>query len=191
MLHPQPIFAFLSALVFLMTAAGVARFARAAATSPGANLASTGEGFSDPNAPTRKEIIKGKTMAKVSPDLAGVYDEYMSYQAQGGRGVFTPKNSLLRVIDGRVVIDAVASADVNTLQADLQALGMQGTVAAGRIVSGRLPILAIDALGALASLQFARPAYASTHTAPLSPGARQAPTPHPLQKKGGDPLKLD
>ena len=115
---------------------------------------------------------KSGMMAKVSPDLAVVYDEYTSYQAQGGRGVFTPRNPLMRVIDGQVVVDAIAAADVGALQADLQALGMQGAVTAGRIVSGQLPISAIDALAALASLQFARPAYASTHTGPLSPGAR-------------------
>ncbi len=40
----------------------------------------------------RAEISKGAAMAKVSPDLAVVYDEYRSYQAQGDGGVFTPRN---------------------------------------------------------------------------------------------------
>jgi hypothetical protein len=122
----------------------------------------------------RAESSKGEAMAKVSPDLAVVYDEYRSYQAQGGRGVFTPRNPLMRVIDGRVMIDAVASADVSALQADLDALGMHGAVAAGRIVSGQLPILALDALAALASLQFVRPAYASTHVGLVTSQGDQA-----------------
>jgi hypothetical protein len=129
----------------------------------------------------RAEISKGEAMAKVSPDLAVVYDEYRSYQAQGGGGVFTPRNPLMRVIDGRVVIDAVASADVSALQVDLEALGMQGAVAFGRLVSGQLPIAAIADMAALASLQFARPAYATTHVGPLSPGGQHTPTPGPPQ----------
>ncbi len=80
----------------------------------------------------------------------------------------------MRIIDGRVVIDAVASADVSALQADLEALGMHGAVAAGRIVSGQLPIFAIDALAALASLQFVRPAYASTHVGLVTSQGDQA-----------------
>jgi hypothetical protein len=139
----------------------------------------------------RAATSQGESMAKVGHDLAVLYDEYKSYLAQGGGGVFTPSNPLMRVPDGRVVIDAVASGDVSALQADLEALGMQGAVAAGRIVSGQLPIRAIDALAALASLQFARPAYAVTHMPPSSPGAQQAPTTPPVQKKGGDPLNTD
>jgi hypothetical protein len=102
-------------------------------------------------------------MAKVDHALAAVYDEYESYWAQGGGAVFTSSNPLLRVSAGRVVVDAVASGDVHTLQADLEALGMQGAVTFGRIVSGQLPIAAIEGMAALASLQFARPAYATTN----------------------------
>ena len=124
----------------------------------------------------RAETSKSGLMVKVAPDLAVLYDEYRASLAQGGGGGPTSSNPLMRISDGRVVIDAVASGDVRALQADLEALGMQGTVAAGRIVSGQLPILAIDALAGLASLQFAQPAYASTHLRPLSPGAQQVPT---------------
>jgi hypothetical protein len=102
-------------------------------------------------------------LAKVDHALAAVYDEQEAYLAQGGGAAFTLSNSLLRVIAGRVVIDAVASGDVHALQADLEALGMQGAVAFGRIVSGQLPISAIEGMAALASLQSVRPAYATTH----------------------------
>ena len=106
---------------------------------------------------------KSGFMAKATPDLAVLYDEYMSSPARQGTGTFQPSNPLLRLIDDRVVIDAVASGDVKALQADLVALGMHGSVAVGRIVSGQLPISAIAALPALTSLKFARPAYAMTH----------------------------
>jgi hypothetical protein len=130
-------------------------------------------------------------MAKVSHDLAVVYDELESYLAQGGGAAFTPSNPLLRVQEGQVSIDAVASDDVHTLQADLEALGMQGAVAFGRIVSGQLPLAAINALATLASLQFAQPAYATTHVGPLSPSAPHAPTPGPPHQTGGEPSTSD
>ena len=123
-------------------------------------------------------------LAKVDHALTVVSDEYVAYLAQGGGAAFTPSNPLLRVSAGRVVIDAVASGDVHALQTDLEALGMRGAVAFGRIVSGQLPIAAIKALATLASLQFARPAYAATNVGPLSPGAPNAPTPSLPQKKG-------
>jgi hypothetical protein len=63
---------------------------------------------------------------------------------------------LVRVIEDRVVIDAVASGDVDVLKADLVTLGMQQAVAFGRIVSGQLPIAALPSLAALSSLNFAR-----------------------------------
>jgi hypothetical protein len=118
-------------------------------------------------------------LAKVDHALAVVYDEQVSYLAQGSSGVFTSSNPLVRVIAGRVGIDAVASGDVSALQADLEALGMQGAVAFGRVVSGQLPIAAIEGMAALASLQFARPAYATTNVGPLSPSAPHAPIPGP------------
>jgi hypothetical protein len=139
----------------------------------------------------RAETSKSGPMAKVGPDLAVLYDEYTSYLAQGGGAAFPPSNSLLRVSAGRVAIDAVASGDVHALQADLEALGLQGAVAFGRIVSGQLPIAAIERMAALASLQFARPAYATTRVGPLSPGVPYAPTPSPPHKKGNDLRTLD
>jgi hypothetical protein len=134
---------------------------------------------------------KEEPLAKVDHALVVVSYEYVAYLAQGGGAAFTPSNSLLRVSEGRVGIDAVASGDVYALRTDLEALGMQGAVAFGRIVSGQLPLAAIKALAALASLQFARPAYATTHVRPLSPSVPHAPTPGPSPKKGGEPRTSD
>jgi hypothetical protein len=98
-------------------------------------------------------------VAKMDHALAALYEEQESYRAQGGGAVFESSNPLLRVTEERVVVDAVASGDVHALKAELEALGMQGAVAFGRIVSGQLPISAIERAAALATLQFARPAY--------------------------------
>lgn len=106
---------------------------------------------------------KKSPSAKADHDLAALYSEYMTF-VQGGRvGAFKPSNPHIRVIDGRVVIDAVASGQGKDLLADLQALGMQEGATFGRLVSGQLPIGAIYDLNGLESLKFARPAYAITH----------------------------
>jgi subtilisin family serine protease len=117
---------------------------------------------------------KDGPLAKLDPHLTALYHEYVSSLAQGGGAAFTPRNPLLRVSEGRVVIDAVASGDVHALQADLEALGLQGAVAFGRIVSGQLPITAIEDMAALASLHFARPAYATTHAGLVTSQGDQA-----------------
>jgi hypothetical protein len=115
---------------------------------------------------------KGRRMSKVTPELTALYDEYSAYLASHRPGEFRPTNSLVRVIGDRVVVDAVASGDVDVLKADLVSLGMQQAVAFGRIVSGQLPISAIPAMAALSSLNSARAASASTRggQSSLSPG---------------------
>ena len=101
---------------------------------------------------------RAETMSKVAPELIALYDEYFSYLASHSARAFQPADPLLRVIDNRVVVDAVASGNVNVLKSDLLSLGMQQVVAFGRIVSGQLPISAIPAMAALPSLNFARAA---------------------------------
>jgi hypothetical protein len=68
---------------------------------------------------------------------------------------------LVSVVDGRVVIDAVADDDVVALQTALSSLGMQNIAVFGRIVSGQLPISAISELADIASLRFAQPAVSA------------------------------
>jgi len=110
------------------------------------------------------QTSKSDLTAKVGADLVMLSEEYKSYIARGAGATFKPSNPLLRIVDDRVVIDAVAVADTQTLQADLQTLGMQRAVAFGRVVSGQLPIAAIDALSTVASLLAVQPAYGSTQT---------------------------
>ena len=109
---------------------------------------------------------KTRSGTKLGAELITLYDEYSSYIASGNRGVFKPKNSLIRVVDDRVIIDAVASRDTNALKSDLEALGMQQAVSFGRVVSGQLPIRAIPSMAELSSLNFARAATAVLQGAP-------------------------
>ena len=108
--------------------------------------------------PTR---TKEKLLDKVDPDLVVLIGEY---RQQGESGVFTPGNPLLRLVDDRVLIDAVAVDDASDLLAELEGIGLQKGAAFGRIVSGQLPIDAIDNLASLESLHSVRPVYAATHS---------------------------
>ena len=101
---------------------------------------------------------KFRALSKLGPGLAALYNEYSAVLASDKAGDFRSADPFVRVIEDRVLIDAVASDDVNVLKADLVSLGMQEAIAFGRIVSGQLPILAIPAMAALPSLNFARAA---------------------------------
>ena len=107
-------------------------------------------------------------MTKVGSELIALYDEYSIYLASGKRGVFKSSNPLVRVVDDRVIVDAVASADADVLKSNLETLGMQQAVAFGRVVSGQLPIVAIRSLATLPSLNFARAATAVLQAVPHS-----------------------
>jgi len=109
-------------------------------------------------------------MSRVSPELISLYDQYSSYVKSHNAGAFQPTDRLVRIVDDRVLVDAVASDDVDALKADLVSLGIQHAVAFGRIVSGQLPISAIPAMAALPSLNFVRASAAMQRDQkPLSP----------------------
>jgi hypothetical protein len=97
---------------------------------------------------------------KIGSSLATVLNEYEAYLAGGGLpSDFEPTNFLLQEQNGQIFIEAAASQDVITLQSDLQALGLQQAATFGVVVSGLLPIEALDKVANLDSVRFARPAY--------------------------------
>ena len=107
-------------------------------------------------------------MVRVGFDLALLHQEHRDFIKQGGAAAlhhgFRPSQNLLRIKDEKVVIDAVATKDVNALAQELEALGMENISVYGRIVSGRLPIPALEPAAQLKTLQLARPAYARVMT---------------------------
>ena len=117
---------------------------------------------------TQPDEDKAGWRGKIAPELIALYDEYSSYLASGRRGAFKSSVSLVRVVEDRVVVDAVASGDTDVLKANLEGLGMQQAVAFGRVISGQLPIVAIRSLATLPSLNFARAAAAVLQGAPRS-----------------------
>lgn len=106
-------------------------------------------------------LDKNGAMEKISPELRALYDAYLAAQRRGIP--FTVSDPLVRIVDDRVIVDAVASGSVASLETDLRTLGMREAVSAGRIVSGQLPIPAIAALANLQSLRFVRAAASRTH----------------------------
>lgn len=105
-----------------------------------------------------------KGSGKINPALTALYAEHAVHTVHAAQqsGVpFASSNRLARVVNERVVIDAVADADVLALKTALSALGMQNVAVFGRVISGQLPISAIPALDAIASLRFAQPAVSA------------------------------
>jgi len=112
--------------------------------------------------------------SRVSPDLARLYEEREATRDWSGAGPFVSSNRLARVLDERVVIDAVANGDPGALRASLAALGMQNIAVFGRVVSGQLPIAAVPSLHGISHLRFARPAYSSQRVGAVTSQGDQA-----------------
>lgn len=95
---------------------------------------------------------KDGPLAKAGLDLLVLYHEYQAFREQDG-DTFSPSVAGARVTDGRVTIDAIAQDEAKQLRTDLKGLGVKDAAAAGRVVSGRLPIDQIPALAKLESLR--------------------------------------
>lgn len=119
------------------------------------------ESFSGPD-----RVGKDGVMVKVGFDLAMLYHEHRDFKQRGGAAVlkreFQSSRKLVRVKNEKVIIDAVAKGDVDQLVSELEALGMENTAVFGRVVSGRLPIAALEQVSRLGALKLARSAYAMT-----------------------------
>ncbi len=113
-------------------------------------------------------VSVSESSPRISPELIDLYYEYSSKLAAQPKEPFRTGNVLVRIIDDRVLVDAVASEDVNALKADLVALGLRDGVSFEHVVSGQLPISSIPALGQLSSLRFARASVATIQGNPLS-----------------------
>jgi Subtilase family len=108
------------------------------------------------------QTSKDGPIAKLTHSLTALHNRHNAHLAELTTAAFSSDDPLIRLVGDGVVIDAVASDDANVLKSDLESLGMQEAVAFGRIVSGQLPISAIPAAAALASLRFAQPVVATT-----------------------------
>ena len=107
---------------------------------------------------------KDGPLSKVGLDLALLYYEYQAHTAAGKTPVsFVSQNVRVPVDSGYVAIDATATGTADPLRRQLNALGLKNSAAAGRVVSGLVPVDSIFRVAALPSLQLARPARAATN----------------------------
>ena len=99
-------------------------------------------------------------LSNVGSELASLSVEYENYVRNDGTpSAFKPISTALQVQNGYVAIEAIASDTTNQLLLDMQSLGLRNAVTFAPIVSGILPIEAINKLAGLHSLTFSRPAY--------------------------------
>lgn len=114
----------------------------------------------------RDKVLKNGVMSKAGYDLAFIFHEHGDYQKKGGFKVlkkeFRSTVKLARIKNEKILIDAVASNDVNALVDELINMGMENISIFGRVVSGYLPISSLDKAAALSVLKTARASYART-----------------------------
>jgi len=127
--------------------------------------------------------LKGKDgpLAKAGLSLLLLYHEHRAFQETGADTTFTSSQDI-RLKNGRVGIEAVATDTAEELLADLKNLGLKDGVTAGRLVSGWLPIEQIPAMARLESLRGliqsqmqTRPS--SSQPAPSTPSPPDPPSP--------------
>jgi Subtilase family/FG-GAP-like repeat len=122
----------------------------------------------------KAQTSKYGPMAKLTHSLVLLHEQHAGRVAQRSAAPFSSNDPLVTLVDDRVVVDAVASGNVNVLKSDLVSLGMQQVVAFGRVVSGQLPISAIPAAAGLGSLRFAQSAVAMTQVGSVTSQGDQA-----------------
>jgi hypothetical protein len=113
-------------------------------------------------------VGKDGPMVKLGLDLSLIYHEHRDYKMKGGVQVlnrpFESSLKLARISNGKIVIDVVAGGDVETLEQELIVLGMENISVYGRMISGLMPIASLEQTATIATLNFARPAYAKAGT---------------------------
>lgn len=105
-------------------------------------------------------LYKAAWMSKAGYSLVRVFSEYRAHVNQGKKTAFEPSDQFLQFFSGRVLIDARATDNGGVLLDDLNQIGLTNGAKYGNVVSGLLPVAAIDKAVALSSLRsiFASPA---------------------------------
>ncbi len=103
--------------------------------------------------PGQNGLFKAAQMSKASTPLVRVLSEYRAHLNQGRRTAFEPSDQFLPFSAGRVLVDARATTNGAALLDDLQQLGLMNGTHYGEVVSGFLPVAAIDLAVTLSSLR--------------------------------------
>jgi PKD repeat protein len=105
----------------------------------------------------------GGVLAKLDGALLKLHLEFAEHERTTPGAPFRPRNRLLRVVRGRVLIDARAAMDSERLLSDLNRLGLHNGSRFGDVVSGWLPIGVLRRAAALASLGALSASIPMTH----------------------------
>ncbi|MDQ4139075.1 MAG: hypothetical protein M3142_00990, partial [Bacteroidota bacterium] len=116
------------------------------------------------NRPVRSslKLTPDQPLYKIGPELAALKSQQTARNGSAGAQALTrfPVNkSLLQIKNNQIVIQALAENNAEQLLTDLKGLGLTHAASFGRIVSGLIPISALDKVATLKSLRSARPAY--------------------------------
>lgn len=166
--------ALLSSLVFALGGALLSSRTAVAQSPPDSLRTEALKDFHGPD-------LEGKDgpLATAGLDLLVLYHEYRAFRARSEKA-FSPSVARANVRNGRVLIDAIADVEGERLRADLQALGLVDAAVAGRVVSGRLPILQVPALAQVESLRGVILSRAQTQgNAPRTSAPAVSPEPAP------------
>ncbi len=100
--------------------------------------------------------------SKASKLRSGLIKKLRQFEMQGTARIHPSSKSLKNESDQFVLIDAIAKGAPEILLNDLLALGLQSEAVHGRIISGQLPLEALDQLDSLSSLNEINPAHMVT-----------------------------
>ena len=103
--------------------------------------------------PGEAGLVRGGQLAKVGTHLLRAFREYRAYVDQGRAAEFRPSRASLVYAGGRVLVDARATGSGDDLLRGLERLGLTRGARAGQVVSGFLPLAALEDAAALASLR--------------------------------------
>jgi hypothetical protein len=101
-------------------------------------------------------LHRNTSMSKADTALSVVFAEYREHakgRSARKRGAFNPSDGFLRYAGGRVAIDARATVSGVALEQDLRRLGLVNGQTYGSMVSGLLPVAALERAVALSSLR--------------------------------------
>lgn len=110
---------------------------------------------------------KDGPMSALDRGLVALYYRYQAYKEEAQSGDAFADHANMPVRDSLVTIDAIASGSPEALLDSLKRLGIQEGAQAERLVSGHLPIGALQAAAQLPELQAMRPAQTRS-----KPGAK-------------------
>ncbi len=108
------------------------------------------------------KMVPTQALQKLGPELAALKTDQATDKTKANAATLTRfpgAKSLIQIKGQFVAIEAVAESNSQQLLTDLQALGLTQSAAYGRVVSGLIPIAALDKVATLTSLRSVRPAY--------------------------------